>query len=58
MLTGESLPVSKHCRALPADTLLAERSNMAYAGTRWWPGRAAGWSSPPAMPPKPGASPA
>ena len=33
MLTGESLPVSKLIAPLPADTLLAERSNMAYAGT-------------------------
>jgi cation-transporting ATPase F len=33
MLTGESLPVSKLIAPLPADTLLAERRNMAYAGT-------------------------
>ena len=33
MLTGESLPVSKLLAALPADTMLAERSNMAFAGT-------------------------
>jgi len=32
MLTGESLPVGKHADVLPADTLLAERLNMAYAG--------------------------
>jgi len=32
-LTGESLPVDKHFDALPADTLLAERRNLAYAGT-------------------------
>ncbi|MFC3533490.1 HAD-IC family P-type ATPase [Vogesella facilis] len=32
-LTGESLPVDKHSAPLPADTALAERSNMAYAGT-------------------------
>ena len=32
-LTGESLPVDKHWDALPADTPLAERRNMAYAGT-------------------------
>ena len=33
LLTGESLPVAKHTAALPADTPLAERSNMAWAGT-------------------------
>jgi cation-transporting ATPase F len=33
MLTGESLPVSKLIAPLPVDTLLAERTNMAYAGT-------------------------
>ncbi|MDC7692353.1 HAD-IC family P-type ATPase [Vogesella indigofera] len=32
-LTGESLPVSKDFAALPAATPLAERRNMAYAGT-------------------------
>jgi len=32
-LTGESLPVDKHAAALPADTPLADRRNMAYAGT-------------------------
>jgi magnesium-transporting ATPase (P-type) len=32
-LTGESLPVHKHCETLPADTMLADRRNMAYAGT-------------------------
>ncbi|MEQ6292105.1 cation-translocating P-type ATPase [Vogesella sp. GCM10023246] len=32
-LTGESVPVDKHSAPLPADTELAERSNMAYAGT-------------------------
>ncbi len=32
-LTGESLPVGKHAEALAADTLLADRANMAYAGT-------------------------
>jgi len=32
-LTGESLPVDKHWNALPEDTPLAERRNMAYAGT-------------------------
>lgn len=33
MLTGESLPVVKHVRALPLDTPLAERVNLAYSGT-------------------------
>ena len=33
LLTGESLPVAKHSAALPADTPLAERLNMAWAGT-------------------------
>jgi magnesium-transporting ATPase (P-type) len=32
-LTGESLPVAKHPAKLDADTLLADRRNMAYAGT-------------------------
>jgi len=32
-LTGESAAVVKDGKALPADTLLAERGNMAYAGT-------------------------
>jgi len=32
-LTGESLPVDKHHHPLPIDTPLAERRNMAYAGT-------------------------
>jgi Ca2+-transporting ATPase len=32
-LTGESLPVDKRADLLPADTLLADRRNMAYAGT-------------------------
>ncbi|MBN2200667.1 cation-transporting P-type ATPase [bacterium] len=32
-LTGESLPVAKHPDPLAADTILAERSNLAYAGT-------------------------
>ena len=32
-LTGESLPVDKHPDALPAETPLADRRNMAYAGT-------------------------
>lgn len=32
-LTGESTPVFKNTEALPVDTLLADRKNMAYAGT-------------------------
>ncbi len=32
-LTGEAVPVDKHAHALPPDTLLADRHNMAYAGT-------------------------
>lgn len=32
-LTGESVPVEKSVSALPADTPLAERHNMAYAGS-------------------------
>jgi magnesium-transporting ATPase (P-type) len=33
MLTGESLPVQKHAHALPADTVLADRRNLAWSGT-------------------------
>lgn len=32
-LTGESLPVAKHADTLALDTILAERKNLAYAGT-------------------------
>jgi P-type Ca2+ transporter type 2C len=32
-LTGESLPVGKHTRVLPADTPLADRKNMILKGT-------------------------
>ncbi|WP_126443937.1 cation-translocating P-type ATPase [Sulfuricystis multivorans] len=32
-LTGESLPVDKHPAPLPIDTALADRRNMAFAGT-------------------------
>lgn len=42
MLTGESLPVCKQTAALPADTLLAERSNIAYAGTHVVAGQGCG----------------
>jgi magnesium-transporting ATPase (P-type) len=33
MLTGESFPVSKETAALPEDTVLADRKNMAFSGT-------------------------
>ncbi|MDB6151749.1 MAG: ATPase, P-type (transporting), superfamily, subfamily [Chthoniobacteraceae bacterium] len=32
-LTGESLPVFKHCDPLPPETMLADRRNLAFAGT-------------------------
>ena len=32
-LTGESLPVTKHAKAVPAETQLAERAPMVYAGS-------------------------
>ena len=41
-LTGESAPVPKHGDVLPEDTLLAERCNMAYAGTSMISGQGAG----------------
>ena len=41
-LTGESTAVSKHHKALSPDTLLAERGNMAYAGTVMIRGQGAG----------------
>jgi magnesium-transporting ATPase (P-type) len=41
-LTGESTAVSKHGEVLPEDTLLAERGNMAYAGTVMISGQGAG----------------
>jgi magnesium-transporting ATPase (P-type) len=41
-LTGESTAVAKHGEALPEDTLLAERGNMAYAGTVMISGQGAG----------------
>jgi magnesium-transporting ATPase (P-type) len=42
MLTGESLPVDKDPASLPADTVLAERRGMAYAGTLVSSGQGAG----------------
>ncbi|MEM3172600.1 MAG: HAD-IC family P-type ATPase [Candidatus Nitrosotenuis sp.] len=33
VLTGESLPSQKHAELLQADTIFAERENMAYSGT-------------------------
>jgi Ca2+-transporting ATPase len=41
-LTGESLPVQKQTGRLPEDTLLAERTNMAYASSLVTFGRAKG----------------
>jgi magnesium-transporting ATPase (P-type) len=41
-LTGESLPVDKRHAPLPADTPLADRRNMAYAGTTVVAGQAQG----------------
>jgi Ca2+-transporting ATPase len=38
-LTGESLPVAKQTKALPEDTLLADRSNMVFSGTHITSGR-------------------
>lgn len=32
-LTGESVPSGKHAQVLPTETVLADRKNMAYAGT-------------------------
>ncbi|MDZ5461046.1 cation-translocating P-type ATPase [Azohydromonas lata] len=39
-LTGESVPVMKAPAALPADTALADRQNMLWAGTQLTAGRA------------------
>jgi Ca2+-transporting ATPase len=39
-LTGESVPVAKTLAPLPRDTLLADRTNMLYAGTHVAAGRA------------------
>ena len=41
-LTGESTAVAKHGDALPRETVLADRRNMAYAGTVMITGRGAG----------------
>lgn len=41
-LTGESLPVPKHARPMSLDTILAERKNIAYAGTLVTYGQAEG----------------
>lgn len=41
-LTGESLPVAKQAEPVAADTLLADRNNMAYAGTTIVAGQGAG----------------
>ena len=41
-LTGESLPVAKQPEPLPPDTILAERKNLAYAGTLITRGQAEG----------------
>ncbi len=41
-LTGESLPVTKTSETLPAETVLAERANMAYSGTVATAGRGRG----------------
>ncbi len=41
-LTGESVPVEKHANALTLDTILAERKNLAFAGTHVTYGQAEG----------------
>jgi Ca2+-transporting ATPase len=41
-LTGESTPVAKYDKALPRDTVLAERNNMVFAGTTITRGRGTG----------------
>ncbi len=43
LLTGESLPVHKQNHALDASLGLADRTNMAYAGTIVVSGRGRGW---------------
>ena len=42
LLTGESQPVGKDVAPMPADTVLAERRNMAYAGTTVVAGQGSG----------------
>jgi len=42
LLTGESVPVKKNAGVLPLDTPVAERSNMAFAGTSVLKGRGSG----------------
>ncbi|MEN6587150.1 MAG: cation-transporting P-type ATPase [Sulfuricella sp.] len=42
MLTGESLPATKHADVLDLDTLLADRANMAYAGALVTTGQGSG----------------
>lgn len=39
ILTGESISVSKNAKTITKDTILAERNNMAYAGTSVLTGR-------------------
>lgn len=41
-LTGESVAVAKHSDVLPVDSVLAERANMAFAGTLVVAGQAGG----------------
>ena len=41
-LTGESLPIAKSIESLPAETAVAERSNMVFSGTAVTKGRATG----------------
>jgi magnesium-transporting ATPase (P-type) len=41
-LTGESVPVEKHADVLTLDTILAERKNLAFAGTHVTYGQAEG----------------
>ncbi len=41
-LTGESTPVDKHAKPLPAETVLPDRANMAFSGTTVIYGRGKG----------------